>query len=224
MATPPSSGKKRALPDDIDLGTPKRTRDYHNGIRNHVVAKKHSRYGYTLTIKAEAKTDEEGQQMAQTILNDLFVQGDAGYWGKKTAEESYDGKPKEAQLYFQFYTPKGMTDIKAAATKHLGEGVKLADTTGDWTVNPTKVRLSACSEGLQLTSGGNFSYLHDKLQMIAGHVEGMTATVDSSSNCVTFSIPDMDQDIAVWLKDKICKVMRMAGVELMDMTTRSCAH
>ena len=95
-----------------------------------------SKFGYKIHVKSGDTDREQGEEMAEQINNKLFVQGECGYWPAKIAEQSPDGKPKEAEMYFTFFTQQGLVDLQKAIQDVLPNGTKLAETAGDWTVSP----------------------------------------------------------------------------------------
>ena len=201
-----SAGKRRALPDDVDFkSSPKTpTRDYRSGVRNHVMKTSNQTllYGYKHYIKAKAQSYDEGVNMAETIARDLTVQAEHGYYGEKPAQ---DGKPaKEAALFFQFFTMKGLTEIKASAEKHLG--TKLAATAGDWHVAPVTFKLQASSDSLTVVGPG-FGFFSPQLMSIASAAEISTDSTDAS-----FTFMNVDAEEISWLRKQLTRLSDAVGV------------
>ena len=51
--------------------------------------------------------------MATDIACALMIEGEHGYMTAKTANESKDGKAKEACLYFTFFSMAGLVELRA---------------------------------------------------------------------------------------------------------------
>ena len=173
-------GKRRApLPDNVDFkASPKATksRDYNSGVRNHVTpSKQPERCGYKVYIKAKAHSYQEGLDMADKISGDLTIQAEHGYYDEKAAADG--NQAKEAALFFQFFTSKGLADIKTSAETHLG--TKLADTAGDWHVRPLTFNLQIQSDTVKIT-GASYSFFIPQLLSLASTAELATDSDDKT--------------------------------------------
>ena len=215
MATPPG-GKARALPADFDV-TDKRsrvkpTRDFHTGVRNNVVVSKNpSRYGYKLYVKATATDEEAGNKMATDIACALMIEGEHGYMTAKTANESKDGKAKEACLYFTFYSTAGLVELRAILAAKLK--AKIAETAGDW--NVANVHMTIKMTGDKIAIEGKVIWMDNFFHDLIGQIADMLGKrVDD--NTFIFTVPD--DDVGKWLVRQLINNGKKLGVDVSDTT------